>query len=133
MQLADFIGTWRLVEYHNRTADGKELDQSYGPEFLGLFLFAPNGRLFVTIADGRLKLPVHVKRRPFSAYTGQWRLEGDLLKVDVDESFLTPFVGTTQVRKASFVNGRLHLIPDSIVVDGILNHRELVWERIGPI
>ena len=48
----------------------------------------------------------------------------------VDESFIAEFVGTTLVRHAVYANGRLSLFPPPITIDGIANHRELIWEKI---
>jgi hypothetical protein len=130
MQPEDIIGTWRMVGYHNRTIEGEELEQTYGPEPIGLIRFDPHGRMVVVIADGRLDLPTKFERRPFTAYTGQWVFDGKFLNTAIDESFLTHFVGTTQTREARYADGRLSLIPQPIVIDGVLNHRELIWEKI---
>lgn len=126
----DIIGTWKMVGYHNRSVDGVELEKSYGPEQIGLIHFHPNGRMMVVITDGRLELPPGVKRRPFTAYTGRWEFDGKILLNEIDESFLTHFIGTTQRREAHYVNGRLSLIPPPIVINGVMNYRELVWEKI---
>lgn len=131
MNPQDIIGTWKMVGYHNRTPDGTELEQSYGPEFMGLIHFHPNGRMMVVIADGRAELPGHLKRRPFSAYTGSWTFDGKILLNEIDESFLKEFVGSTQRREAHYVNGRLSLVPPPIMINGVMNHRELVWEKIS--
>jgi hypothetical protein len=130
MDAASLVGTWRMVGYHNRTEDGRELPQSYGPEFMGLFQFHPNGRVMLVIADGRRDLPSNVTRRPFSAYTGTWTFDGVTVSNQVDESFIAEFVGTTLVRHAVYANGRLSLFPPPITIDGIVNHRELIWEKI---
>jgi hypothetical protein len=124
------VGTWRMVGYHCRTAAGEELDPTYGPEPIGLIRFEPHGRMVVVIADGRLDLPSGLERRPFTAYTGRWEFDGATLRTTVDESFLTEFIGRTQVREARYIDGRLSLIPPPIVIDGVLTHRELIWQKI---
>lgn len=130
MQSEDIFGTWRMVGYHNRTAAGQELEPTYGPAPIGLIRFDPHGRMVVVIADGRLELPATLERRPFTAYTGRWVFDGATLKTTVDESFLTEFIGQTQVREARYVDGRLSLIPPPIDIDGVRNYRELIWEKI---
>jgi hypothetical protein len=125
----DVVGTWRMVGYHNRTAEGDPLDPTYGPEPIGLIRFDPHGRMVVVIADGRLDLPAG-GRRPFTAYTGRWSFDGGILSTEIDESFLTHFVGTTQVREARFDGDRMSLTPPPIIIDGVLNYRELIWERM---
>ena len=133
MQPAELLGTWRLVEYHNRSEDGRVLEPSFGPEAMGVLHFNANGRMLVVLTDGRRELPENAGRRPFSAYTGMWEFDGDCVRVAVDESAWPSFVGTTQTRGIRYANGRLSLIPASIVVDGVLNHREVVWEKISDI
>ena len=130
MKPEDIVGTWRMVGYHCRTAEGEELAPTYGPEPIGLIRFDRHGRMVVVIADGRTELPEELSQRPFTAYTGSWSFDGKLLKNTVDRSFITEFVGTTQTREARYVNGRLSLIPPVVVIDGVPTHRELVWEKI---
>lgn len=127
---AGLVGTWKMVGYHNRTADGRELPQTYGPEFMGLFQFHPNGRVMLVIADGRRDLPPKFESRPFSAYTGTYTFDGVTLRNEIDGSFIADFVGTTLVRQAVYANGRLSLFPPPITIDGVENFRELIWEKI---
>jgi hypothetical protein len=126
----EIIGTWKLVGYHNRTVDGRELPQSYGPEFLGLFQFHPNGRVILIIADGRVELPASLTERPFSAYSGSWTFDGKKVSNTVDVAYLPGFAGTTLTRDAVYKDGRLSLFPPPIEIDGELNYRELIWEKI---
>ena len=133
MRPAELLGTWRLVEYHNRTADGQVLEPSFGPEAMGVIHFNANGRMLVVLTDGRRELPPTTERRPFSAYTGMWEFDGDNVNVAVDEAAWPSFVGTTQVRGVRYANGRLSLIPANVVVDGVINHREVVWEKISDL
>jgi hypothetical protein len=133
MEAAELLGTWRLIEYHNRTEDGKMLDPSFGPEAMGVIHFNANGRMLVVLTDGRRSLPPGVERRPFSAYTGIWEFDGETVKTAVDESAWPHFVGTMQNRGVRYANGRLSLIPATVVVDGVVNHREVVWEKISEL
>ena len=67
MEAAGLVGTWRMVGYHNRTEDGRELPQSYGPEFMGLFQFHPNGRVMLVECHAQAVQRIHghmdVRRR----------------------------------------------------------------------
>jgi len=42
-------------------------------------------------------------------------------------------VGGDQVRKVRFEGKRLVLVPLPTMLDGIMQHREVFWERISPI
>ena len=130
MKPQDIVGTWRMVGYHCRTEDGTELPPTYGPEPIGLIRFDAHGRMVVVIADGRADLPDGTTPRPFTAYTGSWSFDGDTLQNTIDRSFIADFVGTTQTRKARFVDGRLSLFPPGVMIDGVLTFRELVWQKI---
>jgi len=130
MKSEDIIGTWRMVGYHCRTAEGGELAPTYGPEPIGLIRFDSHGRMVVVIADGRVELPGDVPLRPFTAYTGSWTFDGQTLTNAVDRSFIAEFVGTTQTRQAKYVDGRLSLVPPMVVIDGVPTYRELIWEKI---
>jgi hypothetical protein len=129
MRVEDLLGTWRLTEYHNRDEGGTELPSSFG-EAMGVIHFHTNGRMMVVLTDSRLELPLG-ERRPFSAYTGHWAFDGEEVRVEVDESAWPHFVGTTQVRGVRYRDGKLSLIPASVVVDGVLNHREVVWVKVA--
>jgi hypothetical protein len=130
MRAEDLLGTWRLIGYHNRTAEGVELPPSFGPHVIGVMHFDANGRMIVSLADGRPEPPPAGARRQFSAYTGTWTIDGGNVNVDVDESAWAHFVGTVQVRGVCFKDGHLSLIPATVTVDGVVNHREVVWEKV---
>ncbi len=56
--------------------------------------------------------------------------DGKILTNEIDESFLKPFIGSVQTREFRYENGRLSLIPPPIMIGGVMNYRELVWEKI---
>jgi hypothetical protein len=127
----ELIGTWKLLGNHHRSAEGVELEAQFGPQPMGVIRFDANGRMIVVIADARVKLPDALKQRPFSGYTGRWTLAGDVLTTEVDESFLTQYVGSVQRREVIHENGRLTLVPPPLVIDGVTHYRDLVWEKIS--
>ncbi len=90
----DLIGTWTLLGNHHRSPEGAVLDAQFGPDPMGVIRFDANGRMIVVIADARVRLPDGLDRRPFSGYTGRWALNDDVLTTEVDESFLTQYVGS---------------------------------------
>lgn len=126
----ELIGTWMLLGNHHRSAEGRELEAQFGPEPMGVIHFHANGRMIVVIADSRVTLPDAVEHRPFSGYTGRWTLDGGILSTQVDESFLTQYVGSVQRREVVYEGGRLTLVPPPLVIDGVTHYRELVWEKI---
>jgi hypothetical protein len=126
----DLIGTWTLLGNHHRSPEGAVLDAQFGPEPMGVIRFDANGRMIVVIADARARLPDGLDRRPFSGYTGRWALNDDVLTTEVDESFLSQYVGSVQRREVVYRDGRLTLVPPPLVIDGVTHYRELVWEKI---
>jgi hypothetical protein len=126
----ELIGTWKLLGNHHRSPEGAVLDAQFGPDPMGVIRFDANGRMIVVIADARVRLPDGLNQRPFSGYTGRWALNDDVLTTEVDESFLTQYVGSVQRREVVHEDGRLTLVPPPLVIDGVTHYRELVWEKI---
>ena len=62
---------------------------------------------------------------------GQFHIEGDTLTTRVDGSVDTARIGGDQVRKFRFEGDRLILRPPPRELDGVIEHRELAWERIA--
>ena len=128
------VGTWRLVDIINRDADGNLLRASYGPKKMGVYVFNDDNRCMVVISDGREHVPEAEMPREYTSYSGTYQFDGEALYVDVDCSTATepPRVGTRQKRPARFEGpDRVVLAAPPIPIDGVVNHRDLIWERIA--
>ncbi|MDF0600440.1 lipocalin-like domain-containing protein [Psychromarinibacter sp. C21-152] len=124
------IGVWRLVEITNTDADGNLLPSSYGPRKMGLITFNDDHRMMVVISDGRDELP-EGRAREYSSYTGRYTFDGETLRTRVDGSLPPERVGTLQTRPARIEGNRVTLTAPPVEIDGVVNYRDLTWERIA--
>ena len=123
-----FPGTWRLVSFAERGADGRETE-TFGPAPLGYLMYDRGGRMSVHIArsDGRSGEDVTAYFGYFGSYT-------------VDESAATvthrvegasdpKFAGTDQVRYFTRDGNRLVLSTAAGPAAGVGVVYVVVWER----
>jgi Lipocalin-like domain len=129
----DLLGTWKLVHATSRDPDGRELPAPYGPVGMGLVTLAPSGRMMAVLCDGRPDLPDGTIR-DYASYCGNYKFDGTTLvtKVDASSAARIP-IGSDQVRKVRFDGSRLVLTPPPAMINGILQHRDIFWERISTV
>lgn len=129
------IGVWKLVNIANTDAAGNALRSSYGPEKYGLITFNKNNRMMVVISDGRDEIPAHElpngQPREYSSYAGRFTFDGTTLITHVDGSIPPERVGTDQVRPVRFDGNRVILTAPPVEIDGVINFRDLTWEKIA--
>ena len=123
------IGTWKLVDITNRDKDGNILRSSYGPKKMGVITFNDDHRMMVVISDGRENLPSS-RPREYTSYAGRYRFDGKTLVTRVDCSTVADRIGTDQVRPARFSGNRVILTAPPVDIEGVINYRDLTWERI---
>ncbi len=123
------IGTWRLMSTKGQDDTGKALPPPYGPKPEGLVIFQADGRMMCVLCDGRAELPAGEPRQ-FMSYAGNYTFDGTTLSTRVDASSDASRVGGDKVRTVHFHNGRLVLKPPRRLYAGVMQHQELVWERI---
>lgn len=123
------VGVWKLVNITNRDAGGNILRSSYGPKKMGLISFNDDHRMMVVIQDGREDLPSS-RPREYSSYAGTYRFDGTTLMTRVDCSTVPDRLGTDQVRPARFEGVRLILTAPPAEIEGVVNYRDLTWEKI---
>ena len=131
--MPDLVGTWRLVGVVSHDPDGKPLSPPYGSHPIGRIVFNTEGRVVVSVCDGRRDLPEGTKRE-YGGYTGAFTFDGSTLTTHVDASPNPALVGTAQVRGVRIEgDDRIVLIPPPREIDNATHHRELTWERISPV
>jgi hypothetical protein len=124
------VGTWRLKNTRGVDDNGKLLPPPYGPSPNGLVSFQSDGRMYCVLCDGRNELPAGEPRQ-FMSYAGNYTFDGTTLSTRVDASSDASRVGGEQVRSVRFDDGRLVLAPPRRLYAGVMQHQELVWERIA--
>ena len=130
--MENIVGTWRLVRAVSRDADGKELMPAYDGQGMGRIVVGADGRMSVMMIDGRKDIPAGQKRE-YSGYSGTYSFTGTQLVTHVDCAPDASRVGSDQPRGVRFENGLMILQPPPRTVGGIVEYRELTWERISPV
>ena len=123
------VGTWRLKGTMGRDDQGKLMPPPYGPAAMGLVVFQADGRMMAVLCDGRATLSPDEPRQ-FMSYAGNYTFDGTTLSTRVDASSDASRVGGDQVRTVRFENGAMVLAPPRRLYGGIMQHQELVWERV---
>ena len=129
--MQSIVGTWRLVETRAKTEAGEPCDPPYGPEPMGTVWFSSNGRMQSVLVDGRARLPEGETEREYQSYCGKYTFDGQRLVTRVDAASDPRRMGTEQVRRVVFKGERVVLFPPPQAWGGVVQHRELVWERIA--
>jgi len=124
------VGTWRLVSTMGRDDSGKALPPPYGPAPNGVVCFESSGRMYCVLCDGRAQLATGEPRQ-FMSYAGNYTFDGTTLSTRVDASSDASRVGGDQLRAVRFENGKMVLAPPRRLYAGVMQHQELLWERVA--
>ncbi len=123
------IGTWKLVETRAHAADGTVLPPPYGGTGLGVVSFDTTGRMVAVLCQGG-EVPA-TERREYTSYCGTYNFDGVTLVTRVDATAEPARMGSDQVRAVSMEGSRMVLRPPPRPWRGLMQHRQLVWEKIG--
>jgi Lipocalin-like domain len=127
----DIVGTWRLVKTAARNDRGDPMHAPYGEIPRGLLVFYPDKRMMSVLCDGRRELPAGEVVREYNSYCGNYEYDGQTLITHVDASADPARIGGDQVRFTRFEGERLVLTQKPRLWQGVMQHRELYWERIA--
>jgi len=136
------IGTWQLVSWHNKHADGSKT-YTLGKDALGYISYSPDGFVFVHLMAANRVL--FSENDPFGGtqaedsaamksqitYAGTFDYSGDQVVHTVTQSCCPNWVGTKQVRDVKFQGSDLILSAAGAKLDGKIVTAELHWNRAG--
>jgi hypothetical protein len=114
-----------------RNDAGEPMHAPYGPHPMGVVVFSADRRMIAALCDARPALPVDEPLREYSSYCGTYRFDGTTLVTRVDASSDPSRLGGDQVRRVRFDGDRLVLMPPPRPWQGVMQHREMFFERIG--
>jgi len=137
------VGTWRLVSWENRDADG-QVTHPMGSDPIGYLFYSRDGHFSVTISrTGRRPFPaddllggaLEDKARAvegFVSYAGSYTYDGDRVVHHVELSLFPNWVGSDQERTVELVGSRLTLSAAPLPLAGKHQVPRLVWQRVEP-
>ncbi|TDK21498.1 lipocalin-like domain-containing protein [Luteimonas aestuarii] len=108
------VGTWRLVSYDVEVASTGERFPAMGERPTGYTIFSGEGRVwFMLTGDGRQPGDSDRDRaqllETLIAYSGRYRIEGDVWVTAVDVAWNPAWVGTEQRRQFALDGDRLQV------------------------
>ena len=135
------IGTWRLISWENRSANG-EISYPLGKDAVGYIMYNPDGYMFVAMmrpnrtkfaAGDLLRANAKEKARAAStyiSYCGQYEFQGETVIHHVELSLFPNWVGVDQERLVEVRGTRLTLSTRPMLLGGIQQTGHLIWERL---
>jgi len=135
------LGTWRLVSFEVRSADGT-VRFPYGRGARGYLIYNADG--YMSVAFARADRPTFPSADPasgstddwlasakgYTSYCGRWELRGDMVVHHVDVSLFPNWAGGTQERLMALEGNLLTLSTPPYPVRGEPRTGHLVWERV---
>jgi hypothetical protein len=125
------IGTWRLAMTRAHDDAGKPMHAPYGAHPMGVVMFSADGRMVAVLCDARAQLPLGEEEREYSSYCGHYTFDGTTLVTRVDAASDRSRLGSDQLRRVRFEGDRLVLMPPPRLWRGVMQHREMFFERIA--
>jgi hypothetical protein len=136
------VGTWRLVSFKSRAADGS-LRDLYGPAPAGQLIYDAAGHMSVHLLKpdlpkcatlDRRRCPDHTARLAFDNYFGYWgqyhvSVATSTVIHHIDGASVPDWVNTSQERHFKLEGNLLTLTTPSMQVAGVDTVQILVWER----
>lgn len=131
IEKTNVYGTWRLVKGVSRDDSGNFLPPPYGgASSMALLALRPDGRMVSVLCDSRQEIPIG-EERDYTSYCGAYTFDGKTLITRVDACSDPTRFGTEQVRKVRMEGQLLVLEPPPREKDGIIEYREMFWEKIS--
>ena len=124
-----FVGTWRLVSFVARGADGRET-HTYGSDAHGLLMYDKDGRMSVHVARSD-QGPVKSNDDGYLGYFGRYTVDerAGTVTHHIEGASYPNFVGTDQQRHFTLENTRLVLTTPPGLTAGSDVTYVVIWER----
>jgi Lipocalin-like domain len=129
--VGSIVGTLRLATTRAHDDAGKPMHAPYGPVPMGVVTFSADGRMVAVLCDARAQLPAGEEEREYSSYCGNYTFDGTTLVTRVDAASDRSRLGGDQIRRVRFDGERLVLMPPPRPWRGVMQHREMFFERIA--
>jgi hypothetical protein len=135
------VGTWRLVSFELRSADGK-VHYPFGEKVSGHIIYSEDGFMSVTMSAANrprcaakdLRLATMEEKsaaiNTYVSYSGRYEIQGDRVLHHVEVSLFPNWVGITHERLVELNDGKLSLTMPPISILGVDHTGRMVWERV---
>jgi hypothetical protein len=136
-----FVGTWRLVSFELRKADG-EVSYPFGQDAVGYIMYSQDGYMSVAfmpanrprfavgdIMGGTMEEKA-AAAETYVSYCGKYEIQEDKVVHHIEVSFFPNWIGVDQERFYSLDGDRLSLFTPPLLVGGMEQTGYLVWERV---
>ncbi len=136
------VGSWRLLSCEHRRSDGT-IELPFGPKPNGRIVYLVDGRMIVLITDPARPLARSPQffeatdseladmARGCVAYSGKWKIRGNEVVHDVEQSLFPNWAGGPLVRAFQKGKNLLTLSTGVFLIRGVEYTAALVWEREG--
>lgn len=136
----NFIGSWKLVSFHNIDSDNN-VNYPFGKEAKGMIYYHDSGHMGVNImSEGRknfesgdmfVATPEEMQTAiRYISYSGKFRVEGDKVIHQIEVSFFPNWVGAEQERFYEFKESQLTLSTRPMKFGGKKVVSKLLWEKL---
>jgi hypothetical protein len=135
------IGTWRLISWETRRADG-QISYPLGEDAVGYIMYNPDGYMFVALSrPNRQKFAVEdllwgsaqekaQAASTYVSYCGQYEFHGETVSHHVELSLFPNWVSVEQERLVELRGNRLTLSTHPMLLGGVQQSAHLIWERV---
>jgi hypothetical protein len=141
MMQRSLVGTWTLVSWEFRDADGN-VSYPFGRDASGYLTYAPDGYMWATIVSPNRvafaspdlrKATINEKVAAFDTYVsycGTYELNGDTVIHHVRASLFPNWVGGDQKRIIEWVGDNLRLSTPPMPIEGKTQTVHLLWRHL---
>ncbi len=143
MNAEHLVGSWKLVSWTISYSDGRPDSFPYGESPQGLLIYSDDGWMSAAISRNdreTMGKDIGLRQQPeavlaqacksYFHYAGRYRVEGDVVRHEVNQSLNPNFVGSQQERRISFEHGCLVLTGSDQINEMTRTHR-LAWLFTG--
>jgi hypothetical protein len=141
MREDSFVGTWRLVSFEFRTADG-QAHRPFGEDAEGYIMYNEDG--FMSVAFMAADRSLFASNDPrggtveekaaamegFFSYCGRYQVRDGTVVHHIEVSSFPNWKGVDQERYFAFHGNRLTLSTPPMLVGGVELTGHLIWERV---
>ena len=136
-----FIGTWRLVSFEHRSADG-QISYPWGQDAVGYLMYNKDGYMFVAAmsvnhrkfaSEGLKRANTKDKTAApdtYRSYCGRYEVKGDTVIHHIEVSSFPDWIGVDQERIFKFDGERISLSSPPVLINGMQQTPHLIWERV---